>query len=176
MPAYQCLWQDPNTFVPHLWLLIASSHPLDSSWWGWGWRAALSASWEIKPPFYYLQTLSPYFFNRLQWAEKAKILVGNNLGGLSGSWWRAGGPTGPLGYGNTRDSFHREALGSHQPASQLSCETLGLWWRKGEKLPFQLLRLRALFFSLSCQPELSIPETLDIGGSEMGRLVYGDTH
>ena len=40
---------------------------------------------------------------------------------------------------------------------------------------FQLLRLRTLFFSLSCQPELSIPETLDIGGSEMGRLVYGDS-
>lgn len=115
------------------------------------------------------------FFNRLQWAEKAQILVGNNLGGLSGSWWRAGGPTGPLGCGNTRDSFHREVLGSHQPASQLSCGTLGLWWRKGEKLPFQLLRLRTLFFSLSCQPELSIPETLDIGGSEMGRLVYGDS-
>lgn len=25
-------------------------------------------------------------------------------------------------------------------------------------------------------PELSTPETLDIGGSEKGRLVYGDTH
>ena len=39
----------------------------------------LSASWELKPPFCFLQTLSLYFFIRLWWAEKAKILVSDNF-------------------------------------------------------------------------------------------------
>ena len=33
----------------------------------------LSIGWELKPTFYFLQILSPYFFIRLQWAERAKI-------------------------------------------------------------------------------------------------------
>ena len=37
----------------------------------------LSIGWELKPPFYFLQTLSPYFFIRLHWAERAKILASN---------------------------------------------------------------------------------------------------
>ena len=37
----------------------------------------LSHCWELKPPFYFLQTLSLYFFIQLQWAEKAKIWASN---------------------------------------------------------------------------------------------------
>ena len=35
----------------------------------------LCAAWELKAAVYFLQT--PYFFIKLQWAEKAKILGGN---------------------------------------------------------------------------------------------------
>ena len=49
-----------------LWVLILSK-PLDSSWSQstvlevWAYCLPIYASWELKPPFYYLQTLSPYF-------------------------------------------------------------------------------------------------------------------
>ena len=38
----------------------------------------LSAGRELKPSFYFLQALSPYFFIQLQWAEKARILASNS--------------------------------------------------------------------------------------------------
>ena len=62
--------------------------PLDSSrgastgleaWAGW---VPFSASWELKPAFYFLQTQSPCSFIQLQWAETAKILVSNNTTNL----------------------------------------------------------------------------------------------
>ena len=74
----------------HLFLLINASlralalyKPLDSSWWGgtvleaWVYCVPLSTGWGLKPPFYFLQTLSPYFFIQPQWTEKAKILASN---------------------------------------------------------------------------------------------------
>ena len=42
----------------------------------WTYFISFSANWELKPPFYYLQTLSPYTF--FQWAEKANILANNS--------------------------------------------------------------------------------------------------
>ena len=72
---------------PSLWAL-ALCEPLDSSWSGGGGGGAtvleaqaycvpLSTGWGLKPPFYFLQTLSPYFFIQPQWTEKAKILASN---------------------------------------------------------------------------------------------------
>ena len=76
LTVYDCLWnnargrnKDTIPFVPHHWLLPASpafSKPLDSSWQGtvldvracW---VPLLVCWELKPPFYFLQTRSPYF-------------------------------------------------------------------------------------------------------------------
>ena len=43
----------------------------------------LCAAWELKAAVYFLQT--PYFFIKLQWAEKAKILASNN-GRIAGGW------------------------------------------------------------------------------------------
>ena len=67
---------------------LALCEPLDSSWSGGGGGGAtvleaqaycvpLSTGWGLKPPFYFLQTLSPYFFIQPQWTEKAKILASN---------------------------------------------------------------------------------------------------
>ena len=66
-----------------LWALILYNKPLDASWSrgtvleAWIYCVPLSTGWEVKLPLYYLHTLFPYFFIRLQWAEKAKILVSN---------------------------------------------------------------------------------------------------
>ena len=55
----------------------------------WGARAhcdPLSTGWGLKPPFYFLQVLSPSLFIQLQWTEKAKIspkyLANNSAGGF----------------------------------------------------------------------------------------------
>ena len=54
--------------IANSWLqALALIQPLDSSWIcgtvleAWAYCVPLSAGWELKPPFYFLQTLSPYF-------------------------------------------------------------------------------------------------------------------
>ena len=51
-------------------------------WWGYSsWVSSLLYSplhWELHPPFYFLQILSPYFFVfGFQWSERTKILASN---------------------------------------------------------------------------------------------------
>ena len=77
MPAYDCLWnngrgrnQDANTFAPSHRLLIGSPYLSPQTPLGgtvgtvleaWTYCVPLSTSWELQSPFYFLQTLSPYF-------------------------------------------------------------------------------------------------------------------
>ena len=86
-----CFWnnargrrgQVPYTCVPHHWLLTVSPHLSNPPDLSWKWGTALevhvycvlpSPHWRLKPPFYFLQTLSSYFLTWLQWAKKVKIL------------------------------------------------------------------------------------------------------
>ena len=68
---------------------FALCKPLDGSWVGggraggtvlgaWAYCVPLSSGWELKSPFYFLHTLSPYSLIQLWWAEKAKILASNS--------------------------------------------------------------------------------------------------
>ena len=95
-PLYDYLWnnakgrhRDPLTFVPHYWpwlQILALYKPLESSWGkercghsSWVLSPLCSPlRWELHPLFYFLQTLSPYFFVfGFQWSERTKILASN---------------------------------------------------------------------------------------------------
>ena len=89
MSAGDCLWersQDRNTLVPHHRLLTSSPHLIEAprllmgeeghSSWGVSLLRSCVHQLRIKPPFLF-QTLSPYFFILLRWAEKVKILASN---------------------------------------------------------------------------------------------------
>ena len=76
----------PSLLITDPWLqALIFCKPTDSSWSrggtaleAWAYCVSLSACWELKPPFYFLQTLSPHFFIWIGWAEKAKILASNS--------------------------------------------------------------------------------------------------
>ena len=66
------------------------------------------------------------FLNQLQWAEKAKILVGNNLGDLSGKL----APQGLLAMGTPGTLFIGRRWDHTNPPANLAAE---LWDCDGEK-------------------------------------------
>ena len=76
----------PSLLITDPWLqALILYKPIDSLWSrggtvleAWAYCISLSASWELKPPFYFLQTLSPHFFIWIGWAEKVKILASNS--------------------------------------------------------------------------------------------------
>ena len=76
----------PSLLITDPWLqALILYKPIDSLWSrgrtvleAWAYCISLSACRELKPPFYFLQTLSPHFFIWIGWAEKAKILASNS--------------------------------------------------------------------------------------------------
>ena len=93
MLAYDCFWsnarvkrQDPNTFVPHHWLLTVSSHQaprllMDRGHSSWGMSLLCSPlrRLRIKATFLLPPNSVSTFFTWLQLAEKAKILASINF-------------------------------------------------------------------------------------------------